>query len=210
MTDADFSMFQGMLDKPNSVEGVFARFYDKTVKTEEIGEGGVPVFEKICFVEIKIKDQRDIYDQPADAVKKKRFAQEYARYELEKKQKLEGTPIEMYAFLDREQADSLNLRGIFTVEALAGISKEQAIDLGILKEKELADAFLNANKNNKAIVDGDACSEELAKLKEDMAAKDAAHTEELAKLKEELATKDTAHAEELAKLKEELKKLKKE
>ena len=52
---SDFELFQSMIDasKGNQNKDMTARFYDRSVKTERIDENGLPVFEDVCFVEIR-------------------------------------------------------------------------------------------------------------------------------------------------------------
>ena len=98
---SDFELFQSMIDasKGNQNKDMTARFYDRSVKTERIDENGLPVFEDVCFVEIRVKDSYDVYDQPATEEKKQRFATEYSRYLVGKKQVENGSPLEQFAFL---------------------------------------------------------------------------------------------------------------
>lgn len=152
--DADFAMFQELLNNSKTEEGVWARFYDRSVKTEQIGKDGLPVFENRTFVEIRTKNNTtDIYDQPADQEKIKRFPVEYQRYKIEKKQNDNGSPINQFAFLDAAQIDSLRVRGIFTVETLAELPDDKAKDLNITTERNLAKKFLDNAKDNKALVE---------------------------------------------------------
>lgn len=146
---SDFELFQQLLNsqkEPNS--GVFARFYDRAEKTGEINKEGLPIFKDVCFVEIRTKDNIDVYDQPATEEKKQRFQMEYKRYLLAKKQVEKGTPLKQFAFLTAAEIETLNYRGIFTVEALAGLTKEQAENLELSKEHELAVKFLDNAKGN--------------------------------------------------------------
>ena len=90
----DFAMFEKFANNSGSEEGVAARFYDRAVKTGEVGENGLPKFKLVCFCEIRIKDNTsEIYDQPASEEKIRRFPAEYARYQLGKKQVVDGTPL---------------------------------------------------------------------------------------------------------------------
>ena len=60
----DFAMFEKFANNSGSEEGVAARFYDRAVKTGEVGENGLPKFKLVCFCEIRIKDNTsEIYDQ---------------------------------------------------------------------------------------------------------------------------------------------------
>ena len=48
------------------------------------------------------------------------------------------------------QIEALKFRGIFTVEALAQLSDEKALELGVVRERDLAVKFLkNAQSNAK-------------------------------------------------------------
>lgn len=152
--DMDFSTFEMIARNTAPEEGVCARFYDRSVKTDKIDQHGFPVFEDVCFCEIRIKDNNsEVFDQPATEEKKKRFPLEYARYQLAKKQVEQGTPLEQFAFLSLSEVEALKSRGIFTVEALAGLSEEKAASLGISRERELADKFMQQAAGNKAISD---------------------------------------------------------
>lgn len=152
MTDIDFSTFQGLLNTRGTADqtDVFARFYDRSVKTEEMNvKTGLPVFKTVCFVEIRIKNNNtDIYDQPATEEKMKRFSVEYNRYLLCKKQTEDGAPLEQFSFLNVAQVDTLKHHGIFTVEALAALNERQAQDLDITDEWMRATEFLSKAKQN--------------------------------------------------------------
>jgi len=150
----DFATFERVARDNASEEGVFARFYDRTVKTDEVAENGLPVFKMVCFCEIRIKDNNcEVYDQPATPDKIRRFPAEYARYQLGKKQVEEGTPLEQFAFLSAAEVETLKIHGIFTVETLAELPEEKAVECGLEKEKALAAKFVEQAHNNGAIAD---------------------------------------------------------
>lgn len=172
--DADFSMFQDLLNNSKGEEGVAARFYDRSVKTSKIDDNGMPVFENVTYVEIRMKDNNtDVYDQPADKEKIRRFPLEYQRYQLERKQIKDGTPLNQFAFLDAAQIDTLKVRGIFTVEALAELPEEKAVQLNVVREYELAAKFLANAKDNKVLLEWQerekAYQDEIKKLQEEIA-----------------------------------------
>lgn len=149
----DFITFQNMVQNHNPQDGIAARFYDKAIKTDNISKDGLPIFINRCFVEIRIKDNNDeVFDQPATADKIHRFPVEYARYQLGKKQVATGTPLEQFAFLTAAEIESLKVRGIFTVEALAQLDEQKASQLDIEKERDLAKKFLANAKNNQALL----------------------------------------------------------
>lgn len=149
----DFMTFQNIVQNNNPQDGIAARFYDKAVKTGNISKDGLPIFENRCFVEIRIKDNTcEIFDQPATEEKIRRFPIEYARYQLGKKQVEEGTPLEQFAFLTAAEIESLKVRGIFTVEALAHLDKDKAVQLEIEAEQKLAQKFMEHAQNNKTML----------------------------------------------------------
>ena len=152
--DIDFSAFENLAKNCSSEEGINARFYDRSIKTDAIDEQGFPIFKNVCFCEIRIKDNNsEIFDQPATEDKKRRFPQEYARYLLSKKQTATGTPLEQFAFLSLAEVDSLKCRGIFTVEALSALDDNKSSNLGIKRERDLARKFISVSKSNKQIAD---------------------------------------------------------
>lgn len=145
----DFSTFENIAKNTATEEGVFARFYDKAIKTDKVNDKGLPEFKEVCYCEIRIKDNNtEVYDQPASNEKIRRFHVEYARYQILKKQSETGTPLEQFAFLTRAEVEMLKFRGISTVEALASLEEAKANGLGISKERGLAIKFLNNAKVN--------------------------------------------------------------
>ena len=170
----DFITFQNIIQNNNQQEGISARFYDKAVKTGDVNDEGLPIFINRCFVEIRIKDNNcEIFDQPATKEKIKRFPIEYARYQLGKKQVEKGTPLEQFAFLTAAEIESLKVRGIFTVEALAQLDKEKAVQLELENERLLACKFIKTAHNNKEILHWQKKEEnylaEIKSLKEELA-----------------------------------------
>ena len=160
----DFATYQNLIQqsKNGTDDNVIAKFYDRSVKTDKMDDNGLPLFKTVCYCEIRIKDNTtEIFDQPATQDKKERFPIEYARYELNKKQTENGTPLEQFAFLDVSEIDSCKYRGIFTVEALAELSEQHASELGLSKECKYAQSFVAANKKMKEIVDCDRNTERL-------------------------------------------------
>ncbi len=147
----EFSSFENALAQNNQNKGVFARFYDKLIKTGEINAKGLPVFEKKLYVEIKIRDQYDVFDQPACEDHIKRFEPQYLHYLKEQKQKKQGTPLSMFAFLSPEQIECCYFRDIYNLEDLSKLDSKKARDLNLETEKELAEQFLKVSKNNQAL-----------------------------------------------------------
>lgn len=149
MSDIDFSTFQSLLTKDRQSSGdVFVRFYDRVVKSDSVNEKtGMPIFKTRCFVQIRIKNNSsEIYDQPASDEKIQRYPVEYNRYLLNKKQVQEGTPLDQFSFLTVAQIEALKYYGIFSVEALAGLTQQKAQDLDILSEWQKAKNFLDTEQ----------------------------------------------------------------
>ncbi|MBO6281500.1 MAG: hypothetical protein J6N49_03095 [Alphaproteobacteria bacterium] len=151
--DFDFALFKQIIDTPTADDkNVAARFYDKAVKTSEVAANGLPVFKNVTYVEIRLKDNStEVFNQPASAEKIRRFPREYALYKMSKEQIKNGTPLEQFAFMTAAEVATCKSRGVFTVEALAGLSTEKVKDLGLQNEYELARIFLNNAKNNSAV-----------------------------------------------------------
>ena len=152
--DMDFALFRQAADNINDERNVRARFYDKAVKTEQTTASGLPVFKNVTYIEIRLKDNNtEVFNQPANAEKIKRFPREYEMYLAAKQQVAEGTPLEQFAFLSAAELETCRARGIFTVEALAALSAEKVQSLCLQKEHQLAHLFLQQSKNNKSVAD---------------------------------------------------------
>lgn len=163
----DFAMFQDVLNNQRQEKDVYATFYDKQVKTDAIGENGLPVFKTVTYVKIEIKDNRDVFDQPMQKEHMMRFPVEYNRYLISKKERESGTPLNQFAFLNAAQLNECEHYGVFTVEKLADLTDEQAGHIGLIGERNAAKRFLEVAKNNAAIADFNKKEEEYkAQIKE--------------------------------------------
>ena len=135
----------------NKDTGVFARFYDKFEKTDEVKENGLPVFVNRTWVEIRIQNSHDVVDTRADKEHIARFPREYNLYLTRKEKLKDGTPLNMFAFLTPAQIECCEIRGIYTVEDLAGLDKEKALSISLTEEVALAKKFIDMSKNNATI-----------------------------------------------------------
>lgn len=155
-------------------KGVFARFYDKWVKTGNMKENGLPEFIQRTYVEIKIRGSYDAANRLADDNDKMRFPREYQAYLLKKEKTKDGTPLTQFAFLTAPQIETCDLRGIYTVEGLAALSDEQAKSLNLTEERDIAVKFIEASKNNLALAEykkeNEALKEQIAALKDEIKA----------------------------------------
>lgn len=152
--DIDFAMFRQVADDRNDERNVAARFYDKAVKTDKTTANGLPVFKNVTYVEIRLKDNNtEVFNQPASPEKIRRFPKEYNLYLSAKKQVEEGTPLNQFAFLTASEIATCGSRGIFTVEALAGLDTDKVNSLGLENEHHLAELFLQAAKSADAVAE---------------------------------------------------------
>lgn len=147
MEDFDFYSFV----ENKSDKNVFARFYDKYERTDQVNDHGLPVFKNNTWVEIRVRDSHDVVDTRATDEHKARFPEEYKFYLAKKEISKEGTPLTMFAFLNPAQIDCCEMRGIFTVEQLSELDKEKALSIGLVEEVLLAQKFIEMQKNNKDI-----------------------------------------------------------
>lgn len=179
----DYALFQQVIGKSESEKNVAARFYDKAVKTNEVAKNGLPVFKNVTYIEIRLKDNStEVFNQPATDEKIRRFPKEYALYQLSKKQVENGTPLEQFAFLTAAEIATCKSRGVFTVEALAGLDIDKVQSLGLQDEHVLAEMFLEKSNNNKML--------------DDFAKKEVEYERALEALREQLAVVQRALNEE--------------
>ncbi len=149
----EYGMFQQTFNNNRCSEsGVVAEFYDKVIKSDEVNDKGLPVFKTRTYVRIRTKDNSDVFDQPAGNEYKQRFAIEYNRYMMGKKEiQTGGTPINQFAFLSAEQIEACKFCGVYTIEKLVEMPEDQINMLNLNNECEAAKKFLAMNKNNKII-----------------------------------------------------------
>ncbi len=179
----DYALFQQVIGQGESEKNVAARFYDKAVKTNEVAKNGLPVFKNVTYIEIRLKDNStEVFNQPATDEKIRRFPKEYALYQLSKKQVENGTPLEQFAFLTAAEIATCKSRGVFTVEALAGLDIDKVQSLGLQDEHVLAEMFLEKSNNNKML--------------DDFAKKEVEYERALEALREQLAVVQRALNEE--------------
>lgn len=172
MEDFDFEISNMLSKEPN--KGVFAKFYSKFVKTGQFLENGLPEYQEKLYIEIRTRGDSDIADRPAENEDIRRFPQEYNFYLAKKEKMKNGTPLNQFAFLNAAQIDACNIRGICTVEDLAGLTDEQALSLNLTDEKKCAIKFLEVSKNNAVIKEYEkenaALKERIAQLEDELKA----------------------------------------
>ena len=149
MDDFDFAIFNNYLQKKE--DGTFARFYQKFVKTGVVLENGLPEYKEKIYIEIRTRGDSDVADRPATEDDIRRFAREYAFFQAKKERMKDGTPLNQFAFLSAPQIEACNMRGICTVEDLAKLTEQQALELNLTDEKKCAVKFLEIQKDNSVI-----------------------------------------------------------
>lgn len=132
---------------------VFAKFYDRMVKTSETNpKNGLPIFKEVCFIEIRIKNNAtDVVDQPATKEKIARFPKEYQCYLEAKEKEKTGTALSLFAFLTPLEQETLKSHGIFTLEDFVSLPMKRVRDLSLEEEYKKAKSFIKMNKNQSFI-----------------------------------------------------------
>lgn len=171
MDDLDFAMFNSFLQQSGREVGVYARFFDKWVKTGNIQENGLPEYKERLYVEIKVQNSTDTPVRPATEEDLRRFPQQYAFYKNKKEKQKEGTPLNQFAFLSMPQIEACDMRGISTIEELAQLPDDKVKELNLSDAKELAVQFLAMAKGNQTIAgyveEIKALKSEIERLKEE-------------------------------------------
>ena len=178
--DIDFALFRQVADNVNDERNVVARFYDKAVKTENVTKNGLPIFKNVTYVEIRLKDNStEVFNQPATKEKIMRFPREYNLYKMAKEKVKSGTPIEQFAFLSAAEVATCKNRGIFTVEALAGLDEDHVKKLSLQNEHDMAVMFVAQAKKNNTVA-------EFARKEQNYKAEIEKLQEEIAELKQQI------------------------
>ncbi len=119
---------------------------------------GRPVYREVAWVEIIIPgNNRDIVDRPVTDDDKNRFPMQWANFQNQREEPLEGTPIKEAPWLGRAQVAMLEHLNILTVENLAGIGDVEIQNLGpggrdlVAKAKNWIEMAKEGAVNNAAI-----------------------------------------------------------
>jgi hypothetical protein len=129
--------------------------YDKLLNEYRSQQEGRPVYDWMDCIRIQVPGNNlTVIDRPAHSGDKHRFPLHWARYEQSKETpgQVEGTPIDQWALIGRDQAETLRYNKFFTVEAIANASDQMITRIGMgagmdpysLRKK--AQAYLQAAK----------------------------------------------------------------
>lgn len=186
------------------IDGCFVEIYERAVKDEEASEkAGHPVFVSIPYVKIKPTNSKDIFDQPLNDEKKRRYADLFAKFESGEEVTMSGWLIQEWAQLDATQVETLKSSGIFTVEALAEMPESgmHRLPSGYITLKERAQEALS-DRNS-----GEQVRIEVAQMRESVDDRFAAIRVELDAMTEELG-EGKAVSDAISELKKEIQGLK--
>lgn len=145
---------QQRMPKKEAMAHITPRFFEETVKTNQIDENGLPVFRTVEYVELLIAGDKG--NSPTKRVTdgiRQQFPNEYA---LWKSKRMgpdmigDGIPLSMWPLIPAEMSKALEYMNVFTVQQLAAlsdgaISKPGAIGLRDMREK--AKAFIESAKS---------------------------------------------------------------
>jgi hypothetical protein len=117
-------------------------------------ETGLPVFEDVEYIEIRVPGQRDIVDRPVTADDKQRFAPQYQAWKSSggKDSGEVGTPLSLMPGLPPSIAAELKHFGCETVEQFAGMADGALKNVGpYVQWRDKARAFIAAAKGQAPI-----------------------------------------------------------
>ena len=102
---------------------------------------GRPIFSEVPYIKVMVPGDKDIVVvRPVRAKDKARYPRQWAAFEAQEAQPLEGTPLEEWPGITRSQVAELKHFGVHTVENLANMPDSQAgkfMAIGALKAKAL-------------------------------------------------------------------------
>jgi len=140
--------------------GVHAQFDDEFVKNEHKSaiEGRV-VYDHYYIVELQwpgdntktFKYRFPIHQEKNEWIE--RFSRQWEAFRNSKQQVPDGTPIEMWAPLDKKRVYELKANRVFTVEQIAALTDQTGPNLGLdwRKMRDQAVAFLNPSASSAQI-----------------------------------------------------------
>lgn len=188
-------------DQRGADDNLYVEFYSKPVKQEfKSQEAGRPIFEDVLYVKIHTpSDQLTIIDTIARDDHKARFPRQWAHFQNTHAEKapIIGTPLSEWPLLTAAQAEELKAFKFYTVELLAAANDQQLQKIGMVAGisgyslRDKAKSFLNLATQSAEESKRD---EEMKKLREENATKDA----EIAKIKAETDAKLAQMQEQMA------------
>lgn len=126
-------------------------------------EEGRPVFDNVEHVRIMVPGNKDsIVHRPVTDEDKRRFAKQYEDWKSRGKVPLEGTPLEMWSWVNRGQVEEMKYFNIHTVEQLSEMPDVHAQKfMGINQLRQRARVWLAQVKEGKEAAQVAASMEQL-------------------------------------------------
>lgn len=123
----------GMEFSQQQRDTALAEFYNTAVANNFRSEKeGRPIFEDRVFIRIRVPgDRHTEVDREANDGDKQRFPIQWARFQQEEAQTLEGTPLEEWPAMTPALVRSLKAVNVPTVEALAAVTDGNLTNLGM-------------------------------------------------------------------------------
>ena len=191
-SDANNQDFVGATD-PDA--RLYVEFYNNPVHNEfKSNQEGRPIFEDVIFVKIVVPGDNSFnINSPANDGHKARFPHHWARFKNahDSESRFIGTPLSQWPLLTPSAVEELKYMKFHTVEQIAGGSDSQLNGLGMkagyapLALRERAKQYLEVASGE---ADLNSRTEEIKKLKDEQAEKDAKHEASISELKEQMAT----------------------
>lgn len=136
----DHNRFQGD-------DRLYVKFFNSPVedRAKSLVEGR-PIFRDAEFVQIMVPgDKSNIVVREVRDTDRRRFPKQYAAFQNNEKEIVEGTPLEQWGYLKASQREELKYFGIRTVEQLANVSDSNAQKfMGINKLRSKAQEYIDA------------------------------------------------------------------
>jgi hypothetical protein len=177
----------------NPDRALAARFHIVPVKNEfETQKQGRPIFSDVTYIEIFTPgSQLNVIDTPARDDHKARFPMEWAHFQNQHGGDAReiGTPLKQWPLLTASQVEELRGLKFFTVDAIANASDQQINKIGMAGGmspyafREKARRFLQLANDDSVV---QKASEELQKIRDEQAEKDAKHAQEMEEMRAQI------------------------
>ena len=155
--EADFGMTQQAMrehDRNIGDENLYVQFFTHPLQDKEksLAEGR-PIFVDTEYVRIMVPgDKGNIIMRSVRDDDKRRFPKQYAAFQNDMEEVLEGTPLEKWNFMTAAQVEEMKYFGVRTVEQLASVSDGNAQKfLGVQLLKQKAQEYVDASKTEAPI-----------------------------------------------------------
>ncbi|MFI5223344.1 MAG: hypothetical protein ACHQX3_03720 [Nitrospirales bacterium] len=132
---------------------LYIQFYSRPIiNGAESNEAGRPIYHDIDCVRIMVPgDKLSIVDRLASEDDKRRFADQFAKYQAGQQTQLVGTPLEQVPWMSRSKVEEYKYFGIHSVEQLANASDSVGQRFpGFYGDRDKAKAFIEAASGNNA------------------------------------------------------------